>query len=182
MKISSTYIYTMTLVVLFMFCISVSGAGAADPKAGGAKATDPKAAGQAVEQKMTGLGTAPQYKYNPAGKPDPFKPFIEEEISARKIEKAKPLAISPLQQEGVDQFKLVGISGDERGRKAIVQDVKGKVYPVFIGTYIGLNNGRVVAILSDSVIVEEKLKAPAGKTKTNRMTMKLRNGEGEGKP
>jgi type IV pilus assembly protein PilP len=181
MKKSSAVTHTTTLIILTVFWIWASGASGADPKAVAAKVTDPKAVGQ----KAAEVKTAPQYKYNPAGKPDPFKPFIELDLAARqKLEKAKPLAMSPLQRAAIDQFRLVGISGDEKVRKAIVQDAKGKIYPLFTGTYVGLNNGRVVEILADRVIVEEKsIKSPVGKkTKVNRITMKLHSEEGEGKP
>jgi len=176
MKKSSAVTHTAMLIMFSIFWILASGASGADPKAVGTKVTDPKAVGQKVAE----VKTAPQYKYNPAGKPDPFKPFIELDMAAKqKLEKAKPLAMSPLQRAGTDQFKLVGISGDEKLRKAIVQDAKGKIYPLFIGTYIGLNNGRVVEVLADRVIVEEKFKARAGKTKANRIVMKLRTEGGE---
>jgi len=181
MKKSSAVTYATTLIVFVVAWSLASGAIGADPKTVGAKISDPKAAGtKAVEQKPAETKTAPPYKYNPAGKPDPFKPFIEQELAAKqRPEKAKPLSIFPLQRAGIDEFKLVGISGDEKVRKAIVQDAKGKIYPLFIGTYIGLNNGRVAEILSDSVIVEEKFKAPAGKTKANRIIIKLRTEGGE---
>lgn len=178
MKKSSAVTHITTLIMLTVFCILASGASSADPKVVGVKVTDPKAVGQKVAE----VKTAPQYKYNPAGKPDPFKPFIELDMAARqKLEKAKPLAMSPLQRAGIDQFRVVGISGDEKVRKAVVQDAKGKIYPLFTGTYVGLNNGRVVEILADRVIVEEKsIKSPAGKkTKANRITMKLRTEGGE---
>jgi type IV pilus assembly protein PilP len=181
MKKSSAVTHTTTLIILTVFWIWASGASGADPKAVAAKVTDPKTFGQ----KAAEVKTAPQYKYNPAGKPDPFKPFIELDLAARqKLEKAKPLAMSPLQRAAIDQFRLVGISGDEKVRKAIVQDAKGKIYPIFTGTYVGLNNGRVVEIHADRVIVEEKsIKSPVGKkTKVNRITMKLHSEEGEGKP
>ncbi len=166
MKRNSTVIYAAVLIVFAIAWSLTSGAIGADPKPVGAKLTDPQ--------------PSPPYKYNPAGKPDPFKPFIEQELAAKqKLAKAKPLALSPLQRAGIDQFRLVGISGDEKVRKAIVQDARGKIYPLFIGTYIGLNNGRVAEILADRVIVEEKLKARAGKTKANRIMMKLRTEGGE---
>jgi type IV pilus assembly protein PilP len=61
----------------------------------------------------------------------------------------------------------------------MVQDVKGKAYPIFVGTYIGQNGGRVVEILPDRIIIEEKIKAEDNKAKPKRLTMKLRKDEGE---
>jgi type IV pilus assembly protein PilP len=175
MKKSSAFTYATTLIVFVVAWSLTSGAIGADPKTVGTKLTDPKAA----VTKVADTKTPPPYKYNPAGKPDPFKPFIEQELASKqRLAKALPLSLSPLQRAGIDQFRLVGISGDEKVRKAIVQD-GGKIYPLFIGTYIGLNNGRVVEILADRVIVEEKFKARAGKTKANRIMMKLRTEGGE---
>ncbi len=132
-----------------------------------------------VTAKAATLPAAPTYRYNPAGKPDPFKPFIEQEIRTRKkLEAPGALPINPLQRAGMDQFRLVGISGDEQAKIAIVVDVKGKFYPLFVGTYIGLHGGRVVEILSDRVIIEEKTKTEDRAARTKRITMKLRK-EGE---
>ena len=171
----------VTIILLALIALLwASGITAADPKAAGTKAPDVKA----VETKAADLKTAPAYKFNPVGKPDPFRPFIDQEISAKKkLEKAQPPSMFPLQRAGTDQFSLVGIAGDESSRIAIVTDVKGKFYPLYLGTAIGLNGGRVVEILADRIIVEEKIKeGDAKKTKTKRITMKLRKEEGEEKP
>ena len=132
-----------------------------------------------AETKIPDLKTASAYKYNPIGKPDPFKPFIEQELSPKKKTESRTLPISPLQREGINNFRLVGVSGDDHHRIAIVQDVKGKAYPIFLGTYIGQNGGRVVEILPDRIIIEEKTKVEDKQAKTNRLTMKLRKDEGE---
>lgn len=96
------------------------------------------------------------YSYNPAGKPDPFRPFVEDEVAAKKrAEKKKVSSIFPLQRMEVEQFKLVGIAGDQNRRIAMVEDMTKKFYPLSIGTRIGINNGKVIEILSDRVIVEE---------------------------
>jgi len=61
---------------------------------------------------------------------------------------------------------------------AIVEDrVAKKYYPLFVGTYIGLNEGRVAAILPDRVIVEEKAEKQAKKAKIRRMTVMLHKEE-----
>ena len=123
------------------------------------------------------------YHYNPIKKPDPFRSFLDREMAAQKQMMAKlgPIPMSPLQRAPVDQYKLKGIGGDERRRSAIVQDASGKFYPVFKGTIIGQNNGKVAEILRDRVIVEEVVKASRGQSKVNRITMKF-NKESEEKP
>jgi type IV pilus assembly protein PilP len=109
------------------------------------------------------------YSYNPAGKPDPFRPFVEDEVAAKKkAEKKKASSIFPLQRMEVEQFRLVGIAGGQDERIAMVEDVKKKFYPLSIGTRIGMNNGKVVEILSDRVIVEEY-----GARKAKKIILKL---------
>jgi type IV pilus assembly protein PilP len=97
------------------------------------------------------------YSYNPAGKADPFRPFVEDEITVKKKEGKKVVSsIYPLQKKEVNEFRLVGIAGDQSRRVAIVvEDVTKKHYPLSVGTHIGVNKGKVVEILPDRVIVEE---------------------------
>jgi type IV pilus assembly protein PilP len=170
-------ITAMCMVLIAL--IGISGAHATVKKVTATKAPEQKD----VTTVSSELKTAPAYTYNPAGKPDPFKPYIVDEISARKkLEMPKALPINPLQRAGIEQFKLVGIAGYNHSRIAMVTDVKGKFYPIFVGTYIGLHNGRVVEILQDRVIVEETIKADAKHAKTKRVAIKLRKEEGEVKP
>jgi type IV pilus assembly protein PilP len=111
------------------------------------------------------------YSYNPLGKPDPFKPFVDVEIKAAKKESGskKEESIFPLQRVGVENFKLVGIAGDQMRRVAVVEDSTKKFYPLFIGTRIGLHNGKVTDILADRVTVDE-----ADGKKVKRIILKLR--------
>ncbi|MDO9228342.1 MAG: pilus assembly protein PilP [Syntrophales bacterium] len=108
----------------------------------------------------------PAYQYNAAGKADPFMPFLEMDLTLKKKkeegQKKKAAAmgrpISPLQQAELGQFRLLGIAGDENRRAAIVaHGPTKKFYPLFVGTYIGLNEGRVAAILPDRLVVEERV-------------------------
>ena len=96
------------------------------------------------------------YSYNPLGKPDPFKPFVDGQITTvKKGKDGKAESIFPLQREEVESFKLVGIMGDQIRRVAVIEDSAKKFYPLFIGTRIGLHNGKVTDILADRVMVDE---------------------------
>jgi type IV pilus assembly protein PilP len=120
------------------------------------------------------------YHYNPTGKADPFKPFIDVELAKKKaVEQSRPLSLNPLQRQTVDQFKLVGIIGDNKGKRAMVQDSAGKFYSLLPGAYIGLNNGRVSKILADRIIVDEKIRTDEGKIASRKIIIKLRQGEGK---
>jgi len=150
--------------VLMLLFAGVTGAAKTVPAAAPGTKTVPPAV-----LAVKAVPAPAAYVYNAAGKPDPFRPFIEMELALRKKkqeeqlkkESLKETPISPLQQADIWKFRLVGIAGDREKEKAsaIVEDgTKKKYYPLFVGTYIGLNGGRVAVILPDRVIVEE----PAG--------------------
>lgn len=115
---------------------------------------------------------ADTYSYNPSGKPDPFRPFIVIETTPKPKQqtaaKKTKTSIFPLQRAETTSYKVVGIVGNEDHRVAIAEDSAKKFYPLLIGTKIGLNDGRVVEILSDRVIVEEY-----DNKKGKRVTLKL---------
>ncbi len=135
----------------------------------------------------------PTYEYSAARKADPFRPFMETDppLKAKMEEELKKLMakrsgpISPLQQADIGRFRLVGTAGDQKRCVAVVEDgISKKYYPLVIGTYIGLNRGRVSEILPDRVIVEEKAGKQAKKEKVRRVTLMLHKEkeEEEGKP
>jgi hypothetical protein len=107
------------------------------------------------------------------GKKDPFKPFVETASEvARKTKEKGALPLSPLQKQDISMFNLVGISGsDKYGWKAIVEDSEKKFYPIYEGTLIGLDQGRVSTIKSDRVIVA--VKSADNKGKINYITIML---------
>jgi type IV pilus assembly protein PilP len=156
-------------------------ASAGDVK-GSAPSVDPAAAAKASAASLL-------FSYDPKGKPDPFKPFVEAELALRKMKEAQlkkqqqKLPLSPLQRVGIEQFKLVGIGGNEKGRTAVVQDMAGKYYTLSIGTPIGMNNGKVARIIGDRVVIEEPTAGgKKGKTGAKKVEMKLLKESEEVKP
>ncbi len=117
------------------------------------------------------------WRYNPEGRIDPFKPFVDPDAAKRQAAMAKALPLNPLQRSGIEQFRLVGVIEGNKGRHAMVQDAAGKFYLLVTGSYIGLNKGRVTAIHKDSVIVLERVTTDEGKTESRRQVMKLRQDE-----
>ncbi len=119
----------------------------------------------------TSVVTTSTYYYNPAGKPDPFEPFDIAKIKSTT-------AITPLQQFSLDQLTLKGIIWGTSNAKAIMQDPTGKTYIVGTGAKIGKNNGVIIRILNDKVVVLEKYTDVfTGKIKTNKVTMELKKTE-----
>jgi Tfp pilus assembly protein PilP len=113
------------------------------------------------------------YKYYPLGKPDPFNPFVEIEITSKKKEEKK-FSAYPLERDEIEKFSLAGIIGDPIQRLAIVEimeEGKLKFYPLLKGTRIGLHKGRVLEIMADRIIIEE-----FEKNKTRRIILKLHKG------
>jgi len=63
--------------------------------------------------------------------------------------------MTPLEEVDISQLKLSGIIVLASGNKALVDDATGKGYIIIPGTYIGMKEGKVIAIKKDRVIVEE---------------------------
>jgi len=171
-------ILAFSLLLLFASSLSVYGAEAVKPgsQVKNVPLIQPLKTGVAQPNaKVIALPPVTQtpenvYNYNPLGKPDPFRPFVDVEIAAVKKEKEiKKESIFPLQRTDVESFKLVGIVGDQSRRVAVVEDASRKYYPVFVGTRIGTHDGKVTEILADRVTVDEM----DGK-KTKRVVLKLR--------
>jgi type IV pilus assembly protein PilP len=114
------------------------------------------AQGTGVPSPVSQVAPAPgsAYSYNPAGKPDPFKPFVDV-VDVKSAQKKKEESIFPLERSEIDSFILVGIVGDQSKRMAVVQDSTKKFYPMFVGSRIGTRKGIVTGILADQVTVDE---------------------------
>lgn len=131
-------------------------------------------------QEETAAGT---WRYNPEGKPDPFKPFIqiveEDKKTGKAGEQKEVVVLPPLQRFGTEAFRLTGIVSAGNKRFAMVETPEGKRHIILRGTRIGINNGRVIKILSDSVIVLEEIKDFEGNINTERVILTLRKNGGD---
>lgn len=122
---------------------------------------------------------------------DPFLPFIkivtEKPKTAAKKEKLpadaakEPVFVSPLERYDVKEFRLRGIAGSGSLNVAVVEDRSGKIYTLYQGSAIGLLGGRVMAILSDRVIVEQMEMDAYGKEAVKKITLRLERDEDRGK-
>jgi type IV pilus assembly protein PilP len=174
-KLRAAFFWTALMLML---------AGPAGIAAAQESAATAKPAVQATAAPAKPAAQAPQshreeaYRYNPEGRIDPFKPFVElDAVARKKAEKSKAPPLSPLQRVGIEQFRLVGIIEGNKSRRAMVQDASGKFYSLVPGAQIGVNKGRVTAIHKDSVIVQEMVVSDEGKMESRRQVMKLRQDE-----
>ena len=126
------------------------------PVAGSAVNATSAAPSAQIQPPLT-LAPADNYSYNPLGKPDPFKPFVTVDTSVAKQQIAKKAEVSmfPLQRADAEKYRVVGIAGSKDHRVAICEDAAKKFYPLYVGTHIGLYNGKVIEILADRVVIEE---------------------------
>lgn len=116
-----------------------------------------------------------EFAYNPTGKPDPFKPFMQ--LTRGKRSKGR---LTPLEEYDLSQLKLVAIITIPEGNIALVEDSQGKGYFVRKGTVIGKNDGKVKQILKDMVTVEEVYEDVWGQRKVNEVSLFLHRSEKEG--
>lgn len=109
-----------------------------------------------------------QYTYDPTGKRDPFRSFI---FTANTESRD---ARGPLEQFDLAQLTVVAVVwGTERPR-AVVADPSGRGYIVREGTYMGKNEGRIIAIADNALVVKESYVDYFGETTTKDVTMRVR--------
>jgi type IV pilus assembly protein PilP len=177
-------LWGMMLSIAFLFLIGGCGEGIS-PSSIPSKTKSPAAVKKKEEPVRVAEKKEPEkkepekkeeaeYSYNPAGKPDPFRPFIQL-ISAKGGSKTAPL--TPLQKYDISQLKLVAIISSPGGNIGLVEDVAGKGYFLKKGTWIGKNDGKVSKILNDKVVVEEVYQDIFGQTKTNEVFIFLHKAE-----
>jgi len=169
----------ITLLITFLFLMGGCGGGSS-PSSPPTKTKSP-----AVEKKKEGTAQVAEkkepekkepdkaeavYSYNPTGKPDPFKPFIQL-TPVKKGSGSFPL--TPLQKFDISQLKLVAIISTPEGNIALVEDATGKGYFLKKGTLVGKNDGKVTKIFKDRVIIEEVYQDVLGQTKTIEISLSL---------
>jgi len=157
---------------LLFFVASCGGESVLPPPKGGAQKTVAKKVEpvKAADQKEPEKKEEQEYQYNPKGKPDPFKPFIQL-TPIRGAIRTTPL--TPLQKYDISQLKLVAIIATPEGNVALVEDSAGKGYFIKRGTEIGKNEGTVRNILKDRVIIEELYMDVWGQTKKSEVPLFL---------
>jgi len=168
----------LILSILFLFFITGCSGGTSPPSV--TQKVKPSAAAKqkadpvkVAEKKEPEKKEEPEYTYNPAGKADPFKPFIQ--LTAARGPSKIPL--TPLQKYDTSSLKLVAIIAAPEGSVALVEDSAGKGYFLKKGTLVGKNDGKVIKIMKDRVIIEETFQDILGQTKTIEVSLILHRSE-----
>lgn len=92
--------------------------------------------------------------YNPAGKRDPFKPFIK--IIEKEVKPEVSKSLPPLKRYSLEQFRLVGIVSAGKQPKAMIVDPEKNTYVLGVGDEIGNKDGKIVEVRDNGIMVEEK--------------------------
>lgn len=108
--------------------------------------------------------------YDPAGKRDPFAPFLKVEARSARAMMAN---VSPLQRYDLGELKFVGMIWGPKGAHALVEDAEGKGYTVTVGTKIGRGGGIVTRITDGEIVVKEEFRDYAGTKVVRESSMKL---------
>ena len=114
--------------------------------------------------------------YDPAGKRDPFVPFLKAEPRAVRAELGN---VSPLERYDLGELKFVGTIWGPKGSYALVEDAEGKGYTVTVGTKIGRGGGIVTRIMDGEILVKEEFRDYAGTKVMRESSMKLQNAGGK---
>jgi type IV pilus assembly protein PilP len=122
------------------------------------------------------------WKYDPTGKPDPFKAFILASAATEETPTVVRRQLTPLQKMPLSEIQagLKAIIWGQLGNKALVEDATGKGYVVQEGTYVGQHDGIVKKIYQDRIIVEEYRRDSAkGRLEPTEVVLKLKKVEAE---
>lgn len=113
------------------------------------------------------------YFYDPTGKRDPFRSF---QFNDEGKEDKK--AFGPLADFELGQLELSAVIWDANNPRALILDPGGRSYIVREGSQIGKNNGEVVHIGDNLVLVKETYENFAGERTTKDVELKIRLSQG----
>ncbi|MDJ0865365.1 MAG: pilus assembly protein PilP [Myxococcota bacterium] len=121
----------------------------------------------------TGLGSVTGFAYDSEGKRDPFRSFVLEQ--AERMAKHER---GPLEQFDLNQLTVVAVVWGNRRPRALVEDPSGRGYVIQEGTAIGKNDGFVVSIGDDAVLVRETYVDYLGEQTNKEIQMRVRQTQG----
>ncbi len=121
----------------------------------------------------TALGMSSQeYAYDPRGKRDPFRSVFWQRRSAEKK------VLGPLEQFELGQLSVTAIVWETDRPRALVADPHGMSYVVKEGSHVGKNDGLVIHIGDNLVLVKETYIDFAGEESTKDVEMRIRRSQG----
>jgi len=114
----------------------------------------------------------PALTYVVEGRRDPFRSFQFTSTQEPEVE------AGPLADFDLSQLSVVGVVWNTRNPRALVSDPGGRSFVLSQGSPIGKNNGRVVRIDDDMILVREKFIDFEGAVSTKDVEMRIRKVQG----
>ena len=111
-----------------------------------------------------------EYVYDPSGTRDPFKSPLGTLVEI-PIDNSIPL--TPLQKFDLDQLRVIGVIIGKGEPRTMVIAPDNKSFVLKKGIKVGRNNGSVVDITTDAIIVEEQYLDFTGEIKSTMQEIKL---------
>ena len=146
------YVCLICGVFIFAGLVGCSEEAATTPQPNATKVSKPAAkqvSAPVVKEEET---KEEAFVYVTEGRRDPFVPLSR----IRRPIEASDEPATPLQSYDLSQFRLAGVIVGKGASKALVIAPDGKSYILSEGVKIGKNNGVILTISSESVVVEEK--------------------------
>ncbi len=161
------------LILLAFISPGCKGKGATDKKPVVNKPAANTPAASATVQKEEPKVEKEIYVYDPKGRRDPFMSLVQ----TIKTKAQRKKGATPIENFDVDEIKLIAIAWDSKQYYALITMPDKKSYTIRKGMTLGLNNGKVTDITSDSVFIKEQVKDYKGQTKEKDTILKLRKEE-----
>ncbi len=153
---------------------ALAARGAAEKKPGAEKTKAPVSKAKAPGGGGTSYAVGGRdYFYDPTGKRDPFRSF---QFNDEDQEDTK--AFGPLADFELGQLELSAVIWDANNPRALILDPGGRSYIVREGSQIGKNNGEVVHIGDNLVLVKETYENFAGERTTKDVELRIRLSQG----
>jgi Tfp pilus assembly protein PilP len=113
---------------------------------------------------------AATYTYDKKGKRDPFQPY--------RHSRSRQDSQGPLMSYELEQLSVVAVVWDTSNPRALLSDPRGDTHVVREGTPIGKNDGLVIHIGDNMVLVKETYVDFAGEMTTNDVELRIRSSQG----
>ena len=146
-------------------------------KASSSAAAVAKQTAAVTDEESTGdggaiLGDIGSFFYDPVGKRDPFRSFIQEH---KTLDEGID---SPLVKFDLGQLEVAGVVWRADRRRALVLDPSGQAYVVSEGDLIGKNAGEILEIDDSTMLVREKYVDFHGEQTVKEIEMRIRQSQG----
>ena len=111
------------------------------------------------------------FRYNPAGRRDPFKSLLQLQSKQKDLS-----SLPPVQQLDLAQIKITGVVMDEvEGPRAMIKSPTGRTFVVKKGMIIGKNEGEIIEVSLQGIRVVEKFVDFIGKETLRETFIKTRS-------